>query len=271
MPKTDIPEQGSTERRPDKSDTRTIKENQKDNASDVFEFSSLRTSPFGENIQGEGAYLRAERIAAAVHLITSHIERCEPIRINLRQDSVRLIDSAIAVQTDLRATRSENVRQMQVLIRKLITLVRMLAVSGLASNQNVHVLVEALDDLSGFLTAAPRSSIAERLTISRDDLVPKTSYERKRQIGKDHTARSETNGIVKDRAKKDTISSNLASRQSRIIDILRKGGLLGIKDIVAILPEYSEKMIQRELATLVDTRQVRKIGEKRWSRYEVII
>jgi DeoR/GlpR family transcriptional regulator of sugar metabolism len=60
------------------------------------------------------------------------------------------------------------------------------------------------------------------------------------------------------------------SRASRIMDILKDGGVLGIKDIAANLPEYSEKMIQRDLAFLVKQNQVRKSGAKRWSRYSLV-
>lgn len=53
------------------------------------------------------------------------------------------------------------------------------------------------------------------------------------------------------------------------MDILKFGGILGIKDIASNLPQYSEKMIQRELASLVQKGFVQKTGAKRWSRYQV--
>jgi len=59
------------------------------------------------------------------------------------------------------------------------------------------------------------------------------------------------------------------ARANQILDILKLGGALGIKDIAANLPQYSEKMIQRELANLVVTRSVEKAGEKRWSKYRI--
>ena len=62
----------------------------------------------------------------------------------------------------------------------------------------------------------------------------------------------------------------LPQRAERIIDILKAGGMLGIRDISANLPQYSEKMVQRELAELVETGKVRKIGAKRWSRSQLV-
>ena len=42
-----------------------------------------------------------------------------------------------------------------------------------------------------------------------------------------------------------------------------------IKDIVMSITGCSEKTIQRELSALVAQGVLKKIGEKRWSRYEL--
>ena len=52
--------------------------------------------------------------------------------------------------------------------------------------------------------------------------------------------------------------------------ILRAGTDFNIRDIAANLPEYSEKTIQREIATLVERGLVRRTGLKRWSRYSIV-
>lgn len=54
---------------------------------------------------------------------------------------------------------------------------------------------------------------------------------------------------------------------SAIIEVLRTSADLGIKEIAVNLPEYSEKMIQRELADLVAAGTVRRVGIRRWSKY----
>ena len=81
--------------------------------------------------------------------------------------------------------------------------------------------------------------------------------------------------LKKTSEKLDTFSQPLQARGSlqrsdRIMDMLKVGGMLGIKDISTNLPQYSEKMIQRELAELVTSGRVRKLGAKRWSRYEIV-
>ena len=61
--------------------------------------------------------------------------------------------------------------------------------------------------------------------------------------------------------------SHMNRRMDGILEVLRNGAELGIKEIAVNLPEYSEKMIQRELADLVTMGRVTKIGFKRWSKY----
>ena len=60
---------------------------------------------------------------------------------------------------------------------------------------------------------------------------------------------------------------DMSDRAQNILACLSNGALLSIKEIRIRVPQYSEKMIQRELALLVSDGRARKVGEKRWSRY----
>ena len=62
----------------------------------------------------------------------------------------------------------------------------------------------------------------------------------------------------------------LNRRAQTILGILKSQGIIGIKDISSNLPEYSEKMIQRELAHLIVLGRVKKSGFKRWSKYAFV-
>ena len=58
-------------------------------------------------------------------------------------------------------------------------------------------------------------------------------------------------------------------RRSTIIKIIKDNGEVGIKDITEAIKNVSGKTIQRELATLVEEGILKKIGNKRWSRYTI--
>ncbi len=263
----------------------TVKDTDKDEMSRFLDNQTLRTNPFGENLSGEYAYRRAERITSAIYLVTSHIEEDEPACRSIRRGSLQLLHRVLALRAELRAPSSENVRNVQASIRELISLIRILGISGRVSPQNTQLLVDALDELGNLLTTSQRSTLAEAVPLTRADFTPHTesslaqrttaargrvSNSRKIRQSRKGLAPSERSVSLKDT---DTVGSKkdeAVSRTGRIMDILRTGMLLGIKDIASNLPEYSEKMIQRDLATLVQENMVKKTGAKRWSKYEIV-
>ncbi|MEK7538555.1 MAG: hypothetical protein AAB552_01810 [Patescibacteria group bacterium] len=61
------------------------------------------------------------------------------------------------------------------------------------------------------------------------------------------------------------------SRQTRILKLIKDNKEVTIKDITFYFPELSEKTIQRELISLVEANVLKKSGERRWSRYSLVI
>ena len=64
--------------------------------------------------------------------------------------------------------------------------------------------------------------------------------------------------------KKDT-------RKRAILELLKGGGHLTIKDFSSVIRDCSEKTIQRELLALVEENVLKKEGERRWSRYFIAL
>ncbi len=62
----------------------------------------------------------------------------------------------------------------------------------------------------------------------------------------------------------------LSPRQNQIIKEVRAKGQLTIRDLVGKIQGCSEKTIQRELLSLVETGVLKKEGERRWSRYSMV-
>ena len=65
------------------------------------------------------------------------------------------------------------------------------------------------------------------------------------------------------------ISVKKNSRQSIIIGLLKRKKEIMIKDVSPLINGCSEKTIQRELSAMVHTGVLKRIGEKRWSRYSL--
>ncbi|KKW09410.1 MAG: hypothetical protein UY44_C0002G0050 [Candidatus Kaiserbacteria bacterium GW2011_GWA2_49_19] len=265
-------------------DLRDIKK--ADSLSRLLDNHIVRTNPFGRNSSGEKSYSRAERLVAALHLITSHVEENEPIRKAIRATSIELLSNILSLRDGMRNLQSYQMHRVQATIRKLISFVRMLAVSGLTSIQNTDVIVDAIDELGNFLHLSQRTPLSESIVFSRDDLLSGTlSGERRtsptirdrrlpaeaqKDIGMSLSVGDRnTKDIVKDTNDQISRTSNMTTRRSEILAVLRSVADAGIRDVASSLPEYSEKMIQRELAYLVAGGQVKKTGLKRWSRYSI--
>lgn len=234
-----------------------------------FEKNIVRTNPFGSNQAAHRAYRRAERIVAALHLVTNHVSPGEPLRIAVRSEALSLLARVLSLRDDMRAVDSPNTNACRASIRHLVSLVRMLSAAGFLSTQNAHVVTEGLDELGNFLEVSRSSPLSENVSLTRDDFLDIHSLQIKdikdNRIVKDASRVKDTQQVSETRS-----IGGLSVREQSILGVLRAGGELGIRDIASNLPEYSEKMIQRDLVGLVEAGRVKKAGLKRWSRYSVV-
>ncbi len=248
-----------------------------ENLGKYFDSQSVRLNPFGDNRAADRAYRRAERITAAVHLLTNHIDSGEPVRHEARHASTKLLGALLDVRDEMRAGNSSGLIAVLSSIRHLISLVRMLAISGFASSQNVSAIVEALDELGNFMQVSQRTSFSESVVITRDELLDVgalTTRSTTVSIKDEKDTRptreiTGTSSVATEAVKTHSVNGQTSVRTQSILEILKSSGSMGIKDICSNLPEYSEKMIQRELLGLVADGRVLKAGLKRWSRYSV--
>lgn len=66
-------------------------------------------------------------------------------------------------------------------------------------------------------------------------------------------------------------SSNAPKQSARreiILDFILKNKAVSIKEISAVVPDCSEKTVQRELASLIGEGLIKREGERRWSIYK---
>jgi predicted HTH transcriptional regulator len=67
-----------------------------------------------------------------------------------------------------------------------------------------------------------------------------------------------------------TIDEQKDDREKRIINVIRDKGVVSIKDISTVIFDVSEKTIQRTLQALIDKGQIKKEGERRWAKYQLV-
>ena len=161
-------------------------------------------------------------------------------------------------------------------VRELISLMQLLSISGYVSKENTDMVTRALEELSQFVDVAGATHLAERTTFTKEDLLIDQTIRQPslrsgeayaRPMGKAaSTAYSTNKGNKGHGTEKDSFSS----RRLAILDVLKDGKKMGIKDIASFVVGVSEKTVQRELAALVLDGLLKKEGEKRWSRYSIV-
>lgn len=234
---------------------------------------TLRIEAFGANISASRAYQRAERIVAALHLVTNHVSEREPARALVRESGLDLLEHIFLLGDEMRNPESVASKNTHECMRKLVSCVRILSVSGHISPQNADALIEALDELGNFILVSQRTALSESASFEKEDFLD-GGFETSTRRVSDTRSVKETNRPVKDKREHTQNVSDrngtAGQRTERILGVLKSQGQLGIKDIVSSLPEYSEKMIQRELKSLVESGRARKAGSKRWSVYSAV-
>lgn len=264
-------------------------DNKKDNEkmSEIIKLFDLETSkinPFGDNKVAERAYRRSERISAAIYLLTSHLADTEPLKIRTRSLALNLLDRMLDIKDELRSQQSEKALAYRASNRQLVSLMRLLAIIGHVSYQNTDAVCSALEELQGFLISSQRSTLAERISFTKEDLLDVGSYAL-RSDGHEYQTRGSSysrapesvpksanpEATVQDipSARVSGTSDSATMRSKSILEVLKGAGEISIRDVVSHLPEYSEKMIQRELAEMVEKGTIKKTGLKRWSRYSL--
>ena len=242
----------------------TIKDiTQRDQVSRILAIKQSKTNPFGANVSGERVYRRVERLVAALHLLTAHVPERESSRMRLRELGVGLFSQVLAIRDEMRAPESSASQAIFKSIREVASLVQVLCASGFVSAQNAEAVVEAVDDIGAYMIAAQRTPLSESVVVERGSMADPQGVHKGHSV-KDRQVHRH-NRQVSVPAKDDT--DQVSSRSERILRTLGAGTLMSIKDIAAQLPEYSEKMIQRELLSLIAQSRIKKIGLKRWSRY----
>ena len=66
-----------------------------------------------------------------------------------------------------------------------------------------------------------------------------------------------------------TVDKSL-ERQKMIVNYLKLNNVITIKDLTRVIQGCSEKTIQRDLSSLITQGVVKKVGERRWSKYYLV-
>lgn len=201
----------------------------------------------------KSALNKSERLVSALYLVSGFFADNEPLKWRLRSLGSDLIAKAV----------SGNGPQIKTVISEIVSLLKVAKNAGLISEMNESVIEAEFESLRDMVEPA---YLFDHLLKSPEERRPeeqKDKIEYKRQPSELPAPKQKTSKGL------SPVSEKKNGRQEVILGIIRKRGEIMIKDVVPMISGCSEKTIQRELLSMVKAGILKKVGEKRWSRYSL--
>lgn len=209
---------------------------------------------------------KAERLVTALYMVSKFMPEEEPLRSELRAKGVSLLSHVFMVQ------KPDNVNVLSNIVLEIIGLLDVAHKVGYISQMNWTIIRREYESFVRFLEEQyERLSTKDAATIQDDFFHVKSD-----------TAISEpTPPVLKDKKdiqgqrketpvhkqKSPAVSEKKTERRTAILDLLKKQKQITVRDATRVIPQVSEKTLQRELIALVDEGVLKREGERRWSTY----
>jgi len=201
------------------------------------------------------ALIKSHKIASAVYLITGFFNDLEPLKWKLRSLSADLV--------------SESQKDKINVLRDINALFSVAKAANLISEANHEILSREVEKLKEGLENPLNKELFREHTPVERALPVQTVTQPVKDKTVQEPVRRELLSEPLNRPLKEfgAVSVKKNGRQSTIISLLKRKKEIMIKDVSPLISGCSEKTIQRELSAMVAAGILRKIGEKRWSRY----
>lgn len=228
-------------------------------------------------------FKKTEKIIAALYLITDLISDTEPAKWQLRKGALSLLSDMLTLRQKPFSQTGSFVPAVAGQIFEIISLIKILSVAGLVSGMNFSVIHKELVGLIGNIESINVESVSTGSILLSPDFfsvpqptIPPPSHFSSGIFSNTNNAQSAGKGQYRtDIGQKDSAQSPLKkdnlkdTRRDKILSMLKTGKPLGIKDFSHEIKDCSEKTLQRELLAMVESSQIKKTGERRWSVYSL--
>ena len=233
-------------------------------------------------------FKRIEKISLAVHLLSSLLMDNEPSKNRLKELAIASVSNALSL-SDTGRTSQNLIRKILATLAEIHSIFEIIQISELISEMNCLIIKEEIAKLSnviisnenfyhtnksGFITEDFFATLEDRVDDRPKDFTSHLSsqiqdYTHKGQKDiKDSDVRYKN--YVSDKGQTPRTQDDKNKRQETILDMLKDGKVLIVKDFSKEIKGCSEKTIQRELLSLVSRGILKKEGERRWSKYSLI-
>lgn len=224
-------------------------------------------------------YKKTEKLVSAIYLISNFISDKEPIKWQLRNVGLGLLSVSFSISSD------DQKKFISDALR-LLSILEIARTGGIISEMNYNILKYEFELLINTAETTKKKDSPQGLIFSDhffeisqgQDNSQSRFFDSRKEVStnldasKGHNNLSDSLSVRKSNEPKklsEQKQKDKSNRQDVIISLLSKSSELSIKDFTFSIKDCSEKTIQRELVSLVSKGQVKKMGEKRWSRYSL--
>lgn len=219
-------------------------------------------------IQDESYYKyifkKTERIVSVVFYITQSIQEKDRYQRQIIdiEDTAKRLHDAVLASLSVRAHVAEET--VQTVTHALIVLVSKLRVAQAMGVITTEVLQVIDNEVDSVLRALTKYSHEDQLFAEPSAPTPMPVRTSRRPSS---VASTPAASVPSSAATTAASTGDQANRRARILTIIEAKGEVSIKDITDIITDVSEKTIQRELNAMIEDNQIKRIGERRWSKY----
>jgi hypothetical protein len=232
---------------------------------------------------------KTERIVYAVYMLSKFVPDSDTLHFDLKKTAHMLLE----IHTKFVSTTgisSTHIDRAHAHLQYLSTLLSLAFISGYISSSNVETLKNEINYLhkhieelstsfasdTGHMHLKPDLFVVQHRDLKPREVKPREDMSfgqsselrpRAKMSFKDTSVRAVPLGPV---PKASAQPVQKEDRESRIIDVIRDKGIVSIKDISTVIFDVSEKTIQRTLQALIDKGQIKKEGERRWAKYQLV-
>ena len=259
---------------------------QKDNSA----LSSKNLSNIGL-FKGKGHYIyihqKSQKLVTAIYLVTDFLKDNEPLKWKIREQGLALLSRNLSLVNAFAADKKITLDSVSSLCLEIVSMIEIAYVAGIVSPMNFSILKKEFMDLVSLIEAKENpTNLGSNFVLSEsflkvDEMIVQEKPEAPELEYKGHSDKGQNNvfntkvsftprviknapvrSIHNDKDKK-------TDRQVVIVDVIKKRKEVTIKDVLSFITDCSEKTIQRELLQMVSDGVLKKVGERRWSRYSL--
>ena len=219
---------------------------------------------------------KMERVVRVIYMATDHLSYRNEIRNNIRSSSLSVMAGVIDVVSN---NGYDSQRDLQASLYKTMSYIKIAMSDKSMSDNNGQLLLSAYKRLLSFI-----NNIILTDSINITDSIKDIQF----TATIDHSLIDTAPNILSSREKKylDINSktkpnlNNKSERREKILNIIKSKSInnldvsinigCSMSDLLSDLKDMNEKMIQRELISMVIDQLIVKKGEKRWSRYVAV-